>query len=408
MYGVTALTMALVKLWPKICKKVRALATIPSTLAAVVLSTVVAKGLRLPVRTLADMAGAETFGGGWAVVPRLAWPTGVSPTWSTLQIVLPYAMTMAAVGCIESLLTLQLLDGMVDDGQRGSTKQECIGQGCGNVLAGFTGGIGGCALLGQSIINVQSGGGGSKWSGMSMALFLATGIVIAAPLLGAVPVASLVGVMLLVCHSTFSWSSLRLLRKIPKLDAAVIALVSIATVQKDLAYAVVLGTMASALGFAWKQSTTLTASSSSLVVPDPNATGSKSTTKKLYQLNGPVFFGSTTQFTSLFDPKTDPDEVIVDFTNSRVMDHSALEAIQTVADQYGALGKTIRLRRLSKDCVQLLQRLDRRGKDDQNDSRSDDTTTSRLPPYEVIESDPTNDPVYQVAESSERYRYIKV
>ena len=410
MYGVTALTMVLVKLWPKVSQKVRALASIPSTLAAVVLSTVVAKGLQLPVRTLADIAGAETFGGGWAVVPRLAWPTGVPPTWSTLQIVLPYAMTMAAVGCIESLLTMQLLDGMVDDGQRGSTRQECIGQGCGNVLAGFTGGIGGCALLGQSIINVQSGGGGSKWSGMSMALFLATGIVIAAPLLGAVPVASLVGVMLLVCHSTFSWSSLRLLRKIPKLDAAVIALVSIATVQKDLAYAVVLGTMASALGFAWKQSTTLTASSSSFVVQD-NKDDKTGTTKKLYQLNGPVFFGSTTQFTSLFDPKTDPEEVIVDFTNSRVMDHSALEAIQTVADQYGALGKTIRLRRLSKDCVQLLQRLDRRRGDDNNqpNSRSsNDTTTSRLPPYEVIESDPTHDPVYQVAESSERYRYIKV
>ncbi|KAL7566103.1 hypothetical protein ACA910_003878 [Epithemia clementina (nom. ined.)] len=301
---------------------------------------------------------------------------------------------MAAVGCIESLLTMQFIDGMLDDGKRGSTKQECIGQGCGNILAGFTGGIGGRALLGQSIINVQSGGGVSRWSGMSMALFLAAGIVVAAPLLCSVPIASLVGVMLLVCQSTFSWSSLRLLHKIPRLDAAVIALVSFATVKKDLAFAVVLGTMASSLGFAWKQSTTLTVSSTSL-------TGIAETNKiqKLYKLSGPLFFGSTAQFITLFEPRTDPDEVIVDFTNSRVMDHSALEAIQNLVEQYGSLGKRITLCRLSRNCAQLLEQLD-------SDGDVDDIVS--LPPYEVIESVPEYDPVYQVAESSRHYKNIKV
>lgn len=383
MYGITALTMALVKFLPKLTLT----KAIPPTLGAVAVSTVVATLLKLPVKTLADVAGAATFTGGWSVLPKLGMPSGVPLSFETLKIILPYAITMSAVGCIESLLTMQLLDGMVDDGKRGSTKRECIGQGCGNLISGLTGGIGGCALLGQSIINVQSGGGVSKWSGMSMALFLGCGIVAAAPLLASVPVAALVGVMLLVCQSTFSWSSLRLLRKIPKLDAIVIALVSIITVQKDLAYAVVAGTIASALGFAWKQSTTLTASSSE---KEEEINKKK---QKFYQLNGPLFFGSISQFSSLFRPKTDPDEVILDFTNSRVMDHSALEAIQNLADQYGNLGKKVILRHLSKDCTQLLQRLYKGGK---------------LPPYEVVESDPASDPVYQVAEESDIYKDVSL
>lgn len=258
--------------------------------------------------------------------------------------------------------------------------KECMGQGYGNFLSGLTGGIGGCALLGQSIISVQSGGGVSKFSGMSMAVFLALGIVSFAPLLGSVPVASLVGVMLLVCQSTFSWSSLRLLRKIPRLDALVIALVSICTVQKDLAFAVLAGTTASALGFAWKQSTNLSASNS--VEGD----------KKLYELNGPLFFGSVSKFQRVFDPKSDPEKVILDFTNTRVMDHSALEAIHNLAFQYGAQGKTVYLRHLSSDCAQLLKTL----------------SDGNLPPYEVIETDPSTDPVYGVAEKPSLYTNVPV
>jgi SulP family sulfate permease len=368
MYFVTGLTMALVKILPKLVPFV------PPTLGAVAISTLVAQWAKLPVKTLMDVAGAATFSGGWSVLPQFTWwPSSVPLSLETLQIVFPFAATMAAVGCIESLLTMQLLDGMMDDGERGSTRKECVGQGTGNVMSGLFGGIGGCALLGQSIINVQSGGGVSRWSGMSMALFLGMGIVAAAPLLGKVPIAAFVGVMLLVCQSTFSWSSLRLLRKIPVLDALVIALVSIVTVQRDLAQAVVVGTVASALGFAWKQSTRLTATSSQ---------DTQAPEEKLYKLQGPLFFGSTLQFASLFDCQKDPSKVILDFTNSRVMDHSALEAIHSLADAYGSMDKTVYLRHLSPDCAKLLAKMYRSGK---------------LPPYEIIESDPATDPVYGLA-----------
>lgn len=362
MYGLTALTMIIVKLLPKFTK------VIPPTLGAVIVSTLVSVYYKLPVQTLADVAGAETFAGGLSGLPKLALPA-VPLSLETLKIVLPFAATMAAVGCIESLLTMQIVDGMVDDGKRGSTKQECVGQGVGNLMSGLTGGIGGCALLGQSIINVQSGGGGARWSGMSMALFLAAGIVYGAPLLGKVPVASLVGVMLLVCQATFSWSSLRIMNKIPKLDAAVIALVSILTVERDLAQAVVAGTLVSAAGFAWKQSTRLNANSSMTDEGD-----------KVYQLNGPLFFGTTTQFSELFDVRHDPDEVIVDFSDCRVCDHSALEALQSLITRYGDAGKNVSLRRLSKDCAQLLQRM----------------YDGKLPPQASIKMDPEGDPVYGV------------
>lgn len=273
-------------------------------------------------------------------------------------------------------------EGIVDDGKRGSTRRECIGQGLGNIASGMTGGIGGCALLGQSLINVESGGGVSRLSGMSMAAFLALGIVCAAPLLGNVPVAALVGVMLLVCQSTFSWSSLRVIRKIPKLDALVILLVSAVTVVEDLAMAVVVGTIASALGFAWKQSTSIMATTSNV-----------SRKSKTYNIRGPLFFGSTQQFGSLFSPKTDPVDVVIDFTDSRIMDHSGLEAINDLADRYGReMGKSVTLRHLSSDCTQLLSRLHEGG----------------LPPYEIIDSDPATDPVYEVAEDPKYYRDVPI
>lgn len=363
MYGLTALTMIVVKLLPRITK------VIPPTLGAVIVSTLVSTYLKLPVQTLADVAGSETFAGGLSGIPKLALPA-VPFSFETLKIVLPFAMTMAAVGAIESLLTMQIVDGMVDDGKRGSTKQECIGQGVGNMMSGLTGGIGGCALLGQSIINAQSGGGGARWSGMSMALFLAAGIIYGAPLLGKVPVAALVGVMLLVCRATFSWSSLRIMNKIPKLDAAVIALVSILTVERDLAQAVVAGTLVSAAGFAWKQSTRLMANSS--MTDNGNV--------KVYKLNGPLFFGSTSQFAEIFDVRHDPADVIVDFSDCRVCDHSALEAIKNLIRRYGDARKTVSIRRLSKDCTQLLERM----------------YDGDLPPGVFIQTDPEGDPVYGI------------
>ena len=368
MYGLTAATMVLVRLLPKI----KITKAIPPSLGAVTLMSIVAQVFKLPVKTLADVAGASTFTGGLSVLPKIALPAIPLLSLSTIKIILPFAITMAAVGSIESLLTMQILDGIADDGKRGSTKREVMAQGLGNIASGLTGGIGGCALLGQSIINMQSGGGISRLSGMSMAIFLALGIVGAAPLLGSVPVATLVGVMLLVCQSTFSWSSLRVLNKIPKLDAFIIFLVSFVTVKDDLAKAVVVGTITSALGFAWKQSTSIIATTN--IVP-------ASVPTKEYKLSGPLFFGSTLQFNSIFDVKSDPDDVIIDFTESRVYDHSALEAINSLADRYGVMGKRVYLRHLSNDCAQLLDNIHEGG----------------LPPYEMIQADPQTDPVYGVA-----------
>jgi SulP family sulfate permease len=338
-YGIAALTMVLVKLLPKVTK------VVPPTLGAVTIASVVAKLFSIPAKTLADVAGASTFAGGFSVLPKLGLPN-VPMTLETLQVIFPYAAIMASVGVLESLLTMQLLDNIADDGTRGSTTKECVGQGSGNILAGLTGGIGGCALLGQSIINMQSGGGVSRWSGMSMALFLALGIVAGAPLLANIPVASLVGVMLLVCHSTFSWSSLRLINKIPKLDVAVIALVSLVTVKVDLAAAVLVGTITSALGFAYKQSRALTATLSSKTTAE----------KKFYDLKGPLFFGSTRQFDEIFSPKTDPDVVVVDFSDCRIMDHSAVDALQGLTEKYTSLGKTVLLQGISMDGDALLQK----------------------------------------------------
>jgi SulP family sulfate permease len=337
-YGIAALTMALVKLIPKVTKAV------PPSLGAVAISSFVAKFFSLPAKTLADVAGAATFKGGLSVLPSFGLPS-VPLTWETVQIVFPYALTMASVGVLESLLTMQILDDMADDGKRGSSKKECIGQGTGNIMSGLTQGIGGCVLLGQSIINMQSGGGVSRWSGMSMALLLATGIVAAAPLLANVPVSALVGVMLLVCQSTFSWSSLRLISKIPKLDAAVIALVSIVTFQKDLAVAVLAGTMLSALGFAYKQSSALTATYS---VDEKSGV-------KTYKLQGPLFFGSTQKFEELFSSaRSDPSEVRLDFSESRVLDHSGMESLETLSSKYAAMGKTVKVENLCMDSTKVL------------------------------------------------------
>lgn len=369
MYGLTALTMLLVRTIPKI----KALRSIPPSLGAVSFCAILAKVLKIPVKTLSDVSGADTFRGGLSVLPKLSLPE-VPFNLETLKIVMPFAVTMAAVGAIESLLTMQLLDGIADDGKRGSTKKECIAQGIGNAASGFAGGIGGCALLGQSIINASSGGLKSRLSGMSMAIFLALGIVAGAPLLSAVPIAALVGVMFMVCISTFSWSSLRIISKIPKLDAFTIFLVSFVTVHDDLAKAVVAGTITSALGFAWKQSTSISASESFVKTPYSKKPW------KAYNLNGPLFFGSTTKFASLFDIRNDPNDIIIDFTESRVYDHSALEAINNLADKYGEVGKKVHLRFLSADCAKLLTKL-------HGGSR----------PYEIIESDPSKDPVYGVA-----------
>lgn len=379
MFGLTALTMALVKVVPKLTK------AIPPSLAAVGFVSCLSAVFKLPATTLVNIAGPEAFAGGAAVLPKFGIPALGALTASplaTLGVITPFALTMATVGLVESLLTLQLVDGIVDDGTRGSTRQECVGQGLANLFSGLTAGMGGCALIGQSLINVQSGGT-SRLSGIAMSLFLALGLICAAPLLGQVPIAALVGVMLLVCQSTFSWSSLRLAGRVPKTDLFCIALVSIVTVTRDLAQAVGVGTVVSALSFAWRQSTNIRVRAASGEEGKPGW--------RTYQIDGPLFFGSTQTFNGQFSPKDDPDDVVLDFAQSRVMDHSALEAINSLCERYGGLGKRVHLRRLSSDCYGLLERLN-----------------GELPPYELIEADPERDPVYEVAEESSIYETVPV
>ena len=258
-----------------------------------------------------------------------------------LAIILPYSLILAAIGLIESLLTLNLVGEMTE--QRGGSSQECVAQGIANTVTGFFGGMGGCAMIGQSMINVKSGGR-TRLSGITAALFLLAFILVGSSIIEQIPLAALVGVMFMVVIGTFAWRSLTLIKKIPLSDALVIVLVTLVTVMTDLAIAVVVGVIVSALVFAWTTSTRTT---------------SQTRTRdgvKIYELSGPLFFGSIESFIDIFDPENDPDHVIVDFMNSRVVDQSALQAIETLAFKYKSKGKILQLRHLTKDCHQLLKR----------------------------------------------------
>ena len=243
---------------------------------------------------------------------------------------------------IESLLTLSLIDEVTNT--RGRGNRECIGQGIANTVTGMFGGMGGCAMIGQSMINVNSGGR-QRLSGVSAALFLLMFILFASPLIERIPMAALVGVMFVVVVATFEWSSIRILRKIPLTDAFVLALVSAVTVFTDLAIAVVVGVIVSALAFAWEHAKHI----------DLHTYDVKNG-PRIHELRGPLFFGSVKNFLELFDPENDADNVIIEFQNSRVADHSAIEAIDTLAERYIRAGKTLHLRHLSEDCRNLLTR----------------------------------------------------
>ena len=261
----------------------------------------------------------------------------VAGHWDTI---LSTALILAAVGLIESLMTLNLVDEITDT--RGNGNRECIAQGSANILNGFFGGMGGCAMIGQSIINVDSGGRG-RLSGTVAALALLCFVLFGAPLIEQIPIAALVGVMFMVVIGTFAWSSFRIIRKIPLTDAIVLIAVSAITVWKDLAVAVIAGVIISALVFAWKNATMIRARKR--IQEDGT---------KTYEIWGPLFFGSIQNFNSKFDVKNDPDTVEIDFVESRVSDHSALEAIFNLVNKYEAEGKSIKLKHLSQDCKYLL------------------------------------------------------
>ena len=329
MLALVGLTMAVIWLMPRITK------AIPAPLAgiALVAGLVVALGLEVP--RVGDLASIQ---GG---LPAFHIPV-VPLTWDTFEIILPYAVILAAIGLIESLLTLNLVGEMTN--KRGGASQECIAQGVANTVTGFFGGMGGCAMIGQSMINVKSGGC-TRIAGIAAALFLLIFILFAAPLIEQIPLAALVGVMFMVVIGTFAWNSLRIISKMPLTDAVVLVLVTVVTVQYDLAIAVVVGVIVSALAYAWNNATRIHA-----------LTGTEMNGTKVYRVQGPLFFGSAAGFSELFDPKSDPEKVVVDFAESRVVDQSALQAIEAVAGKYEAAGKRLQLRHLTRDCHRLLSK----------------------------------------------------
>jgi sulfate permease, SulP family len=328
MLALVGLTMFISHFLPKLTKAV------PSSLAAIVTVTLLAIGLDLDIRSVGDIA---SIAGGF---PEFSIPS-VPFSLETLYIITPYAFILAMIGLIESLLTLTLIDEVTET--TGRPNKECIGQGVANTVTGFFGGMGGCAMIGQSMININSGGRG-RLSGISAALFLLFFILFASPLIEIIPIAALTGVMFMVVMGTFEWASLRLFGRIPLPDILISISVAVITVFTDLAIAVVVGIIISALVFAWQHAKHLYINSYL------NEEGSM-----IHELNGPLFFGSVRNFCELFDPKSDPNDVILEFKNSRVYDHSAIEAIDSLAERYIKAGKKLHLRHLSEECKLLLQ-----------------------------------------------------
>lgn len=380
MLGLVALTMAIIWLLPKWTRAV------PASLVAILTVTLLSVGINrfapesaVPagqsrlVATVGDMllsnaqAGSHAAAHGGvateeiasnataAIDPESVRISGGLPlpffveyalppiNLQTLAIILPFALTLAGVGLIESLMTLTLIDEITET--RGNGNRECMGQGTANILCGLFGGMGGCAMIGQSLINVNSGGRG-RLSGITAAVCLLLFILLLAPLIEQIPMAALAGVMFMVVIGTFEWASLKMFRRVPPSDMAVMVLVAGYTVvMHDLATAVVLGVIVSALVFAWQHATHIGAD------VKVNEQGSK-----VYQVHGPLFFASASSFRDMFDPQSDPDDVVIDFYYSRVYGQSGLEVINALAEKYQQQGKRLHLTHLSNECRDLLDK----------------------------------------------------
>ena len=318
MLALVGVTMAIIYFLPKISK------VIPAPLAGIGIVALIVIFFGLDVPRVGDMASIK---GG---LPSFHVPM-VELSWETFEIIFPYAVVLAAIGLIESLLTLNLVGEMTN--KRGGASQECLAQGTANVVTGFFGGMGGCAMIGQSMINVKSGGR-TRIAGISAAVFLLLFILVGSSIIEQIPLAALVGVMFMVVIGTFAWNSLKILRVVPRTDAFVTILVTVVTVWYDLAVAVVVGVIVSALAYAWNNARRIHAH----VDLDGDS--------KTYKIQGPLFFGSTDGFVELFDVQNDPKIVILDFEASRVVDQSALQAIEVVAAKYESAGKLLRLKHL--------------------------------------------------------------
>ena len=329
--GFVILTMSVIWLLPKLTK------LLPATLVAILSTTILVLAFKIDIPSVGDLA---TVKGG---LPNFLIPN-VPLDFETLKIIFPYAFILAAIGLIESLLTLNLVGEITN--KKGGASQECLAQGLANTVTGFFGGMGGCAMIGQSMINVKSGGR-TRIAGIAAALFLLLFILYASSLIELIPIAALVGVMFMVVIGTFAWNSLKILFFVPKSDALVIILVTVVTVVEDLAVAVIVGVIVSALVFAWKSASRIRA----IERPSIREKGAK-----VYEIEGPLFFSSTNSFLEIFKPSEDPEVIIIDFTRSKIIDQSALKAIEDIADKYNSIGKKVKLRHLTRDCHKLLSR----------------------------------------------------
>ncbi|WP_055435450.1 SulP family inorganic anion transporter [Lacinutrix algicola] len=336
MIGLVLFTMGIIWGLPKITKK------IPAALTAILITSLIVVGFNMDVSTVGSYI---VEGGGTGL--KGEFPTPNMELWEklpfnldTLKFIALPAFLAASVGLIESLMTMNLVDELTDT--RGNGNRECVAQGAGNIVSGLFGGTGGCGMIGQTVINVNAGGRG-RLSGIMMAVTLLSFILFADKLIEMVPIAALVGVMFMMVIETFAWSSFRILKKIPMSDAIVLITVSLVTVFVDLAVAVFVGVIISALVFAWENAKKIRARKRI-----------KQDGTKVYEIWGPLFFGSIQAFNDKFDVKTDPENVEIDFVESRVSDHSALEAIFNLVEKYRAEGKTIKLKHLSEDCKVLM------------------------------------------------------
>lgn len=365
MIGLVALTMGIMFGLPKLNKK------LPEALIAIlVVSAIVIFG-KLDVATVGSFirdGGGEGLKGSLPTF-QLDIFSKVPFNWETIKFIGPYALILAAIGLIESLMTLNLIDDLTET--RGNSNRECMAQGGANIVTGLFGGMGGCAMIGQSIINIKGGGRG-RLSGIVAALGLLVFILFASELIEQVPIAALVGVMFMVVIGTFAWSSFRILNKIPLSDVIVLVAVSALTVVYDLAIAVFVGVTMSALVFSWENAKRIRARKRL-----------KADGTKVYEIWGPLFFGSIQTFNSKFDIKNDPDKVEIDFIESRVSDHSAIEAIFNLVNKYKDAGKQIKLKHLSEDCKELLYK--------------------SSPTFKEVIVEDIDDPRYHLAENPEAF-----
>ena len=332
MAGLVALTIAIVVLLPRLTKAV------PSSLVAIIVVFILVYFLGIDTKTVEDIASVS---GGF---PPFHIPN-IPLNWETLEVIAPYSMIMAAVGLTEGLLTLNLVDEITET--KGSGNRECIAQGGANVLNGFFFGMGGCPMIAQTLVNL-SAGSRARLSGIVAAFTILAIVLFGAPIIEQVPMAALVGVMIMVAVGTFEWASLKIFNKVPKKDIFLVVIVALITViLHNLALAVLVGVILSALFFAWESAKRIRARKSI----DENGV-------KHYEIYGPLFFASTTNFAEKFDVINDPEEIIIDFKDSRVADMSAIEALNQVTQRYSKVGKKVHLRHLSNDCRRLLKNAD--------------------------------------------------